>query len=137
MTTRATPAAAGPTLAQRVAAASTTAASDSNACAPIRPFYWEIGDRSGAQATGSVNSTTDPTVYAQDTVMAIASASKWLYGAYVAQLRGGALSDDDIRFLTFRSGYVRFDSCQSLGEGYRSVQCGRLIRKAWFAGSAN
>lgn len=103
---------ANPTLAQRSAAASATAASDGNACAPIRPFYWEIGDRGSALAAGSVNSATDPTVVDQGSVMAIASASKWLYGAYVAQLRRGTLSDDDIRFLTFRSGYTRFGSCK-------------------------
>jgi hypothetical protein len=38
--------------------------------------------------------------------MNIASASKWLYGAYVAEQRGGALTAEDIEFLNFRSGYV-------------------------------
>lgn len=28
------------------------------------------------------------------------------------------------------------DTDRSLGEGYRSAQCGRLIRKAWMTGSA-
>jgi hypothetical protein len=45
------------------------------------------------------------------TPMPVASASKWIYGAYVAQVRGGALTADDIRFLTLRSGYVDFDQC--------------------------
>ena len=43
--------------------------------------------------------------------MPIASASKWLYGAYVVQLRQGQLSDSDITFLTFRSGYTHFTRC--------------------------
>ena len=43
--------------------------------------------------------------------MAIASASKWLYGAYVVQWRHGQPSDDDVKFLTFRSGYTHFSRC--------------------------
>ncbi|MCC6173415.1 MAG: hypothetical protein IT481_15445 [Gammaproteobacteria bacterium] len=96
---------------QRSEAATRTAESSSNACAPIRPFYWEIGDRNSSLASDLVNSTTDPTVYAADTRMAIASASKWIYAAYVAQLRAGSLSADDIRFLTFRSGFTSFSRC--------------------------
>ncbi len=102
---------AQPTLEQRTAAATQTAQSDANACAPIRPFYWEIGDRNAGLASGSITSAGDPTVYAADTVMAIASASKWIYGAYVAQARAGSLTDEDIRFLTFRSGYTSFSRC--------------------------
>jgi len=43
--------------------------------------------------------------------MAIASASKWIYGAYVVELRDGALTDADVQALTFRSGYTNFDIC--------------------------
>lgn len=113
------------TLAQRGAAATATAQGTGNACAPIRPFYWEIGDAGAALAAGSVTQAGDPVVYTADTVMAIASASKWVYGAYVVQRRGGVLSDADIRFLTFRSGYTSFSTClpaQSVDEcvAYRS-----------------
>lgn len=101
----------GPTLAQRSDAAMQTAQSDVNPCAAIQPFYWEIGDRNASLAAGSITSASDPTVYTADSQMAIASASKWIYGAYVAQLRAGSLTDDDIRFLTFRSGYTSFSSC--------------------------
>ena len=66
-------------------------------------FYWEIGDgnpddtRSGSVGPGApVNSDS----------MNIASASKWLYAAYVAEKFGGVLSAYDIRFLTMSSGYV-------------------------------
>ncbi len=44
--------------------------------------------------------------------MLLASASKWLYGAYVAQARKD-LSTDDFRFLTMSAGYVYFASCAS------------------------
>jgi hypothetical protein len=95
----------------RVAAATTTAQSATNACAAIRPFYWEIGDRSSALASGSVSSTASATVYTQTSMMSIASASKWLYATYVAEKRAGALSADDYRFLNFESGYTTFGTC--------------------------
>lgn len=93
----------------RIAAATTTAQSTSNACAPIQPFYWEVGDETGRLASGSVPSS-NPT-YTSTTLMSIASASKWLYGAYVVQLRQGQLSASDVTFLTFRSGYTHFTRC--------------------------
>jgi hypothetical protein len=46
--------------------------------------------------------------------MAIASASKWVYAAYVAQLRGGNPTASDIKYLTMKSGYVSFQTCLKL-----------------------
>lgn len=91
----------------RIAAATATAQSSSNACNAIRPFYWEIGDRSAALASGAVGGNA----YGPGTTMNIASASKWLYGAYVVQRRAGVLTPEDIQHLTFRSGYTRFAIC--------------------------
>jgi hypothetical protein len=102
---------ADPANAARVAAATTTAASATNACAAVKPFYWEIGDRNGKLASGSIASTSDPTLYTAATSMNIASASKWLYASYFVQRQGGALSPEDIKFLTFRSGYTSFAIC--------------------------
>ena len=102
------PAPAGATVAERTSAATATATSATNACAPIRPFYWEIGDATGALASGSVTSATSATVYGAATTMAIASASKWIYSGYVVQKQAGVLSDSDIKFLNFRSGYTNF-----------------------------
>lgn len=96
-----------PNNAARIAAATATAQSAGNACAAIRPFYWEIGDRSAALASGAVGGSA----YGPVTTMNIASASKWLYGAYVVQRRGGAPTAEDIKHLTFRSGYTRFAIC--------------------------
>lgn len=101
------PPSAGPTLAQRVAAATAVAGSPGNECAAIRPFYWEVGDRSAAQASGSVGGSA----YTANTVMSIASATKWLYGAYVAERRGGVFTAQDVEFLSFKSGYTDFDIC--------------------------
>lgn len=95
----------------RIAAATATAQSSGNACAPIQPFYWEVGDQAGRLASGSVQAGGGAPVYTGTTVMSIASASKWLYGAYVVQVRQGQLSAGDITFLTFRSGYTHFTRC--------------------------
>lgn len=102
------PAPSGPDLAQRTQAASTTAQSSSNACAGIQPFYWEIGDRTQRLAGASVNAPGAGITWNADSQMSIASASKWLYGAYVAERRNGALTAEDIRYLNFRSGYTNF-----------------------------
>lgn len=98
----------GITVAVRAAAAKTTAERSTGLCADIQPFYWEIGDVAALLGSGSVNRSGSATTYTAQTPMAIASASKWIYGAYAAERRGGALTTEDIQFLTFRSGYTNF-----------------------------
>jgi hypothetical protein len=95
-------------LATRSAAATATAQNNA-ACTAVAPFYWEIGDGVAVRGSGS---TGDGSVTA-DTTMLIASASKWLFGAYVEQLRAGQLTDDDIRALTMNAGYTNltYGSC--------------------------
>ncbi|MCD0417907.1 hypothetical protein LOC51_11860 [Rubrivivax sp. JA1024] len=97
-----------PTLAQRTAAAQAVA-DGAEDCRQIRPFYWEIGDAAGARASGSVSSGALSVT--ADTRLAVASASKWLYGAYFVQRQQGLLSAEDVDFLTFRSGYTNFSFC--------------------------
>lgn len=106
-----------PNEAARAKAVADTAQNNSGPCAAIQPFYWEIGDQNAAKASGSVNKVGDATSYDANTLMAIASASKWIYGAYVAEKRGGALTESDIKFLHFRSGYVSFDAFGSCSFG--------------------
>ncbi|HSI03519.1 MAG: hypothetical protein ACAI38_17415 [Myxococcota bacterium] len=102
----------GPTDAERTAAATATAQSTTNACADIHPFYWEVGRSSGATASGSVGAGYDA-----NTELTIASASKWFYGAYVIQRRAGLPTEQDIHFLTFKSGYTGFGvgACPAAG----------------------
>ena len=90
----------GPTDAQRTRAAEDTARNHAR-CTAIRPFYWEVGDSAGSKASGSVGGTT----YTADKEIHFASASKWVYGAYVVELRNGALTDTDVKHLNFTSGY--------------------------------
>lgn len=90
------------------------------ACNAIQPFYWEIGDREQALASGS---TGDKSVLSNSS-MPIASASKWVFGAYVVQARQGQLSADDVSALTMSSGYTHFGSmsCVKLLPGVRQSQ---------------
>jgi hypothetical protein len=104
------PPAGSPTDAQRIAAATSTAASTTNACSSIKPFYWEIGDKTALKASASVQAGATPIVTATSS-MNIASASKWLYASYVAQKRDGTLTAADIKYLTFTSGYTNFSTC--------------------------
>lgn len=97
---------AGPGTAAAKTLAAQTAANSHAACTAIAPFYWEIGDKTKTQASGSVGSR-----WGADTSMHIASATKWLYGAYVAELRSGQLTPTDVQHLNFTSGYSTFKSC--------------------------
>jgi hypothetical protein len=109
----------GLTTAQRAAAATQTAASNSD-CTAVQPFYWEIGDESGALASGS-NGSNAPTA---STPMLIASASKWFFGAYMVQLRSGNLTSADLQALTMNSGYTNFsyDACIELNRAAQDAE---------------
>lgn len=97
--------------ATRTAAATATAQSTTNACASLPSFYWEIGDRAARIASGSVHSSGAILTYSSTTMLSVASASKWMYGAYVVQKRAGSLNAQDIKYLNFQSGYSSFDTC--------------------------
>lgn len=125
----------GPTDAQRTSAAEDTARNHA-LCTAIRPFYWEVGDSAGSKAAGSVGGTT----YTAETPMHFASASKWVYGAYVVERRSGTLTDTDVKHLNFTSGYGSMaplscgsastvDVCLNLGTNglYTPVTDGRFF----------
>jgi hypothetical protein len=88
-------------------AAVATANSVTNDCNAVPEFYWEIGDATGMKAAGSKGAT-----YTQSSLLSIASASKWIYGAYVAQSK--TLDATDIKFLTMTGGYNSFGWCSPL-----------------------
>lgn len=85
----------------RMAAASSVAAT-AEQCQAIQPFYWEIGDAHARLASGTEGGTA-PTA---TTPMRLASATKWLFGAYVVEKRDGHLQPDDVKALTMRSGHT-------------------------------
>lgn len=84
-------------------------ANTNETCSALKPFYWEVGNKDGVLASGS---TGDKSISAA-TRMSIASASKWIFGAYVAEKRKGSVSDYDMKFMTMRSGYTNFKVCPS------------------------
>lgn len=92
--------------ASRLAAASSTA-TENSFCTSIHPFYWEIGSSSQVLGSGTVGGAL-PT--ATDS-LPVASASKWLFSAYVIEKKNGVLDADDINLLRFTSGYSTFTSC--------------------------
>lgn len=116
-------------------AAAETATENSN-CEAIQPFYWEIGDKNSLLGSGSVGDNT----YTATTVMSIASASKWVFGAYVAQLRQGELTDTDIAALTMRAGYTNFNelSCvRLLPDVQETVSVNECFEEAHSSGNNN
>jgi hypothetical protein len=103
---------------QRITAAKATAGSKANECAPIAPFYWEVGNSDGSLVSGSITSLNSAVQYTAAAPIKVASASKWLYGAYVAERTQGGPSESDRKFLSMRSGYVSMGVCarwQSVG----------------------
>ena len=92
------------TLEIRTAAATETANTNPN-CIPselTEGFYWEIGDRDGIKASGTVMGTNTPS---STQVIAIASASKWIYSTYALQ-KIGSFRSSDLPFFNFTSGYI-------------------------------
>ena len=113
-------AAATPSAEQRAAAARATAESD-DLCKAVQPFHWSIGDAHGVLADGGAGARPPSAT----TPMPIASASKLVYAAFVAQRRQCRLTDDDVRALTLTSGYTHFRSCR---RGQTVAECDAMGR---------
>ncbi|WP_296224298.1 hypothetical protein [Ralstonia sp. UBA689] len=88
-----------PSLALRRAAVESTLAHASN-CQRLGDYYWEIGDANGVQMRGQRGQR----IGANKTVR-LASASKWVFGAYVVERERGKLTPAEVEALTMRSGY--------------------------------
>jgi hypothetical protein len=86
----------------RAEAAIKTAENNCN-CRRIQPFYLEIGDRNGKIISAGI---PNGAIYAEWTPMPIASASKWIWGAYALEKKGGAPGSDEDRYLKMLSGYT-------------------------------
>lgn len=88
------------------AAAAAAAAAASATCRAVQPFLWEIGSADAVLASGTAGSGA-PT---RTTTLGIASASKMLYGAYVAETQP-TLTADDRRLLNMTAGFASFEKC--------------------------
>jgi len=87
--------------------AATETATTNATCASIAPFYWEIGDASGAIVSGSTGSGT----IKQTTQLNVASASKFWWGAYVVERFKSNLSQIDLPSMEMQSGRTNFGDC--------------------------
>jgi hypothetical protein len=141
LTATATGPAPSPSDEVRASAAAMTAQRSDGPCEGVQPFYWEIGDKTRMLTSGSVKKAGDATSYTADTQMVIASASKWLYGAYVAERLGGRLSASDVQFLHFYSGYTNFSGCDAgdtvascVARGSNGVQSPETVDKFLYGG---
>lgn len=103
------PAGDGPALEARVAAAAQVAATDP-ACTPLGAFYWELGDVHGPLASGTAGAGVGAA-----TPLALASASKLVFAAYVLERRAGALTAADLEALRMLSGHVGFANLSCAG----------------------
>ncbi|KAI8805615.1 hypothetical protein BJ742DRAFT_901595 [Cladochytrium replicatum] len=104
--------------------AANQAATSSTECRAIQPFYYELGNSNSALTSGSIGSGAHQ--YTADSQIKIASASKWLFGSYVVQLKRGNVTPAEIDALTMRSGYTNFayGSCAGLPAATATVsQC--------------
>ncbi|HEY8025308.1 MAG TPA: DUF4214 domain-containing protein [Burkholderiaceae bacterium] len=88
--------------------AATWTATNNSLCTTLAPYYWEIGNHSGAAISGSVNGSSSSSPVTAATVFSIASASKWIYSTAAVQMRGtvSQITSADIDFLHFTSGYT-------------------------------
>jgi len=97
---------AQPTDTQRVSAAKRTVATHPLCSSRVLgAYFWEIGNSDGAMVSGSVVPRGGIAVTA-DTVLGVASASKWLYAAYTVQKHGDSPSSR--AYLNLTSGYSNF-----------------------------
>ncbi|PKA17297.1 hypothetical protein [Leptospira haakeii] len=78
-------------------------ATKNSTCTKLGAFYWEIGDVNGAYGYSSVNGSVNGS-----TVLLIASASKWIWGAYVLE-KVGTPTTIEQSYLRMRSGYDNLD----------------------------
>jgi len=88
-----------PSVAARRAAVESTLA-HAGSCQRLGDYYWEIGDANGVLMHGQQGQR----IGANKTVR-LASASKWVFGAYMVEREHGKLTPAQIEALTMRSGY--------------------------------
>jgi hypothetical protein len=117
------------------AAAAALTAETNAGCSAIAPFYWEIGDSGESLASGNVGSGAP----GASTVMAIASASKWLFGAYAVQKLGAEPDAMTVPFFNLTSGYVGPESCSASGNvdsclGGAGVHTAAEVGRFFYAG---
>ena len=93
----------GLSLAERTAAVNATTTSDP-LCTALGDFFWLTGDATGTLGSGAVG-----TKYTATTPIEIASASKFVFGAYMIESTQGNLTTAEQQELRMLSGYYGLD----------------------------
>jgi len=112
--------------------AATATANNNAMCTAIAPFHWEIGDKNGSMVSGN---TGDGSV-TETTPLLLASASKWIFGAYLTQLRGGNVTAADIKALTMNTGYTSLVYAACL-RALPSTQAAETVDQCFTSGTNN
>jgi len=86
--------------------AATQTAQQAPSCKNLGSFYWEIGDATGVLASGAIGSS-----YGPDKSIKIASASKWVFGAYFLEKIGRNVqpTPQQVAELEMQSGHTSFN----------------------------
>lgn len=94
-----------PGLARAYDVAAAQAAANSLDCTLIVPFYWEIGGPAG----DPIVSGSRGGLWTRNTQFDLASASKWIFGAYVMERYAGAPPADVLEGVRMLDGYTHFN----------------------------
>jgi hypothetical protein len=86
----------------RISAATQTA-QQAQSCKDLGDFYWEIGDATGVLGSGQIGSS-----YSATSSIKIASASKWIFGAWFLQ-KYGQPNAQQLAELEMQAGYSSFN----------------------------
>ncbi|MFZ2990886.1 hypothetical protein [Ideonella sp.] len=117
------------TIAERTAAVRDVVQGDA-ACTSLTPFFWEIGDASGAKASGNGGAGAGKLLTAAST-LPIASASKWVFASLLVEQAQGQLSELMVRQLNLTSGYTNFKACA------QNTTVGACLSQVGAAGGTN
>lgn len=80
-------------------------------CQNLGDYYWEIGNGQGVLLHGQQGKSIGP-----DTDLSIASASKWVFAAYVLQRVGPELEPAQVQKLQMTSGYDELNPARCIGK---------------------
>lgn len=111
--TQSMPGNGAPSTEQRTAAVQIIVSTDPS-CTGLSPFYWEIGDAGGMRASG-IGGNGSSTAPGPDTMMPIASTSKWVFSTWIMQQSWGIPTDEELSLLRLTSGYSNMSTCSNTG----------------------
>lgn len=114
------------TLEQRMIAAAATVQSNPY-CTALTSFYWEVGDQNGKLTGGAGGNNWNPDQKTDSYAIEIASASKWVFGAYALEKlnvsTSNPLTTAQTRLLNYTSGYDNMGSGGGCGSVHTIDAC--------------